>query len=201
MNFLVFSLSAKPIMELLGNLGPLATHKVGDILHDEEMIASAVKVAAVVSEVRVIVTKKSGQQMAFVKVRDDTGTLELVVFPKTFQIVRDHLIDNKPLLIMGKVDQRDDSKSVLVDEIITEANIPDQSDEQLFIRVPFGTKTDQLSALRDILMANPGNQKVSLVFEGMKGQRMDLPMTVSWSGIMAHQISELFELKDGMDLN
>ncbi len=190
-----FSLSAKPIAELLGNLGPLATHKVGDIIHDEDMLSGAVKIAAVVAEVRVIVTKKTGAQMAFVKVRDDTGTLELVVFPKTYQIVRDHLVDSKPLLIMGKVDQRDDSKSVLVDEIITEADMPSQSEEQLFIRVPFGTKTDQLATLRDILMANPGEQRVSLVFEGMNGQRMNLPMTVAWNGVMAHQISELLEMK------
>lgn len=193
-----FSLSARPISELLGALGPLATHKASD-LQEEETIPDSVKIAAVVIEVRAIKTKK-GQSMAFIKVRDDTGTVDLVVFPKVYDVVSESLIENKPLLIRGKVDQRDDSRSILVDEIITERQAQDLNNK-LFIRIPERTKTNQLSALKELLLENPGEQHVSLVFEGIGGEQMDLPITVAWNRVLAHKISEILDIKDKGELN
>src|SRR4029078_734609 len=135
---------------------------------------------------------KKGQPMAFVKVRDDTGQVELVIFPKTYQVVKDLLVDNKPLLISGKVDERDDSRSILVDEIISETTA-NENIEKLFIRIPERTKTTQLAELKELLMQNPGAQQVSLVFEGVQGERMDLPITITWDNVLAHKISEILE--------
>lgn len=194
-----FSLAARPVSELLGALGVLATHKASDLSAEEELTSPTVKIAGVVTEVRAIVTKK-GQPMAFVKVRDDTGSIDLVIFPKLYDVVKQDLVDNKALLITGKVDQRDDSRSILVDEIITESAAHDSKDN-LFIRVPQRTKTTQLAALRDLLLEHPGQQQVSLVFEGVKGEKMDLPMTVAWDQVLAHKISEILETKAESQIN
>jgi DNA polymerase III subunit alpha len=192
-----FSLSAKPVSELLGSLGAHATHRAIDVKDDEDIISRTIKLAAVVTEVRAIVTKK-GQPMAFVKVRDDTGLVDLVVFPKTYDIVKNILIENKPLLITGKVDERDDSRSILVDEIISEATASENI-EKLFIRIPERTKTNQLAALKELLLQNPGAQEVALVFEGIQGERMNLPITITWDSVLAHKISEILEVEvDGV---
>lgn len=187
-----FSLSAKPVAELLGPLGALATHKASDIIEDEDIVSSTIKIAAVITEVRAIVTKK-GQPMAFVKVRDDSGSVDLVIFPKLYTEVKHLLVDNKPLLITGKVDQRDESKSVLVDSIVTESDAQ-KSDDHLYIRIPDGTATSQLSSLKDVLLQNPGDQRVTLVFEAVHGKRMELPIRISWNQILAHKISEILQV-------
>lgn len=188
-----FSLSAKPVSELLGSLGAHATHRAIDVKDDEDIIARTIKLAAVVTEVRAIVTKK-GQPMAFVKVRDDTGVVDLVVFPKTYELVKSILIENKPLLISGKVDERDDARNVLVDEIISESAATENIDK-LFIRIPERTKTNQLAALKELLLQNPGGQEVALVFEGIGGERMNLPITITWDSVLAHKIGEILEVQ------
>ena len=191
------SLSAKPISEVIGNLAHLATHKIQDI-STEEHLHSLVKIAAVVSEVRVIITKTSGQEMAFVKVHDDTGTIDLVVFPKLYQSTRNLWIDNFPLLIAGKVDSRDENMSLIAETIDT-TTTAELNGEQLFIRVPTSATSEHLKKLKTLLLANSGNQKVSLVFEGKEHAKINLGITISWSRQLAVEINEVFNTQNGID--
>lgn len=186
-----FSLSAKPLDELLSTLSPLATHTITDI--EEEGNQKLVKVAAVVSEVRVVVTKKSGKEMAFVRVNDTTGSIDLVVFPKTYDIARSFLEQNKPLLISGKVDTRDEGTSLLVDTVQTEEMVGDDV-TKIYIRVPKEATADNLRALKQVLLQNNGTQKVALVFEGKGNKHLDLDITIEWNKSVAAQITHCFDV-------
>ena len=88
-----------------------------------EYYPELIRVAGVVAEVRVITTKKTGAEMAFAKIDDGTGTLELVVFPKIFKLTRDFWTEGQPLLVFGKVDSRDETPALIVESIETLASI------------------------------------------------------------------------------
>jgi DNA polymerase III subunit alpha len=184
------SLSAKPVSELIEIFTHLATHKIHD-LNDEITKADIVKVAAVVSEVRVVITKTSGQEMAFCKARDDTGVVDLVVFPRLYKDTRQIWVDNQPLLITGKIDSREEGLSILVNEIETKDKINENGDH-LFVKVPKTATAENLKKLRDLFLDNPGEQKVSLLFEG-KSKKLDLNIKVNWSNELAGQISGILE--------
>ncbi|MDO8340718.1 MAG: DNA polymerase III subunit alpha, partial [Candidatus Woesebacteria bacterium] len=133
-----FSLSGKPINELLEKLELQATHKIFELNPDEQR-GKIVKVAVVVREVRKILTKKSNAEMAFIKVEDTTGILDLVVFPKIFQETKDHWVDGKPLIICGKVDSREDTTNMLVDSISL-----GEIDNSIVIKIPKTIGKDEL---------------------------------------------------------
>lgn len=196
-SLLGFSLSAKPVSELISGFESLATHKIADIL-SETPTSDSVKIAAVVSEVRIVITKKTGQEMAFVKVKDDTATVDLVVFPKIFQDTRSLLIDNKALLISGRVDTRDDNPAIVVNTISSEGNMGD-SEDHLVIKVPENVKAEQLKQLRGLLLKNPGKQNVSLVFVGSGGKRVDLDIRILWTKTLANEILGIFEKEQYLD--
>ncbi len=186
------SLSAKPISELIGKFEPHATHKIYEI-YSPTTFDQQVRIAAVVSEVRVIVTRKSGQEMAFVKVQDDTGSVELVVFPSVFQTTRSFWVDNKPLLISGKIDSREELPTIIVEAVAeNESQISKQSEDRLFIKIPRFTKPEQLKNLKKLFLSHPGNQSVSIVFEE-NNQKMDLPFKISWSERLARLIAQVLE--------
>ena len=65
-----------------------------------------------------MVTKKSGAEMAFVKLFDGVAEIECVVFPKTYLECKDLLNKEEVVLIEGKVDKREDNWSVLIDTIV-----------------------------------------------------------------------------------
>ena len=79
---------------------------------------SHIKIGGVVQAVREIVTKK-GDQMAFVKVEDHVGDVELVVFPRTWKQYKNNMEEGQLLLVSGKVSEREgQGKSVLADSIV-----------------------------------------------------------------------------------
>jgi len=191
------SLSEKPISELLGELSRDVTHTVSEISKDIEK--TQIKIAGIVSDIRVVVTKKSGQEMAFVKINDGTGTINLVIFPNLYKETRETWVDRKPLLIHGKVDHRDDEASLLVEKILTEdmvkGNSFTNSSELVYINIPKNTPTESLTKLKTLLENNLGEQKVILNFTG-RDQKIELKFRINWNESLAHKISEVLDRKE-----
>ena len=187
-----FSLTAPPVIDLIAPYENRATHKIYELLGlNSEHIQQGllVKVAVIVSEVRVVITRKTSSEMAFIKVTDDTGSIDLVIFPKLYEKTRDVWVENTPLLVSGKLDHRDDSTSILVDSIEAKDSIASKNQDVLYIKVPKTAQTSDLTNLKDLLLANPGEQNVKLVFEA-NGREMDLPFRISWSERLARMIAE-----------
>jgi DNA polymerase-3 subunit alpha len=182
-----FSLTAKPLAELIEALANHATHKINDIAEINHH--SMVKIAGIVSEVRIVQTRKTGAEMAFVRVEDDTGIINLVVFPKIFSDTKNLWTDNSALLISGKLDQREEEVSILVDSVETEDNL--DSGGELLINVPPNTSLGKLRNLKQVLLDSPGNQEVTLVFEGKTKNKVKLPFQIFWSRGLARAISEI----------
>ena len=56
--------------------------------------------------------------MAFINMFDETGSLEGVIFPRTFSKLRDIFQINKVILVKGKVNDRDGRLSILIDNAV-----------------------------------------------------------------------------------
>lgn len=187
-----YSLSAKPIAEVIGPLEFQSTHKIYEI-NAEDHYPELVKVAGVITEVRVITTKKTGAEMAFCKAEDGTGALELVIFPKVFKSTRDFWVEGQALLITGKIDVREDSPNMLVEAIETLASIGEKKEREVFIKVPATTDAGALRKLKEILLSSPGDETGNLIFEG--GKRVKLPFKIKWNETLAKAIADTLESK------
>ena len=71
-------------------------------------------VYGLVEDIRAILTKK-GDKMAFVKISDMTGTLEVVFFPKAFEEAKALLVPGTCIGIKGKISSRNGELSMLAD--------------------------------------------------------------------------------------
>ena len=194
-----FSLSAKPVGEVLGSLSLMASHKVQDIIGEEGLLESSeIKIAAVINDVRVVITKKTGQEMAFVKVSDDTGMISLVVFPRLYGETKSLWVDNNPLLISGKVDTRDEEPAILVENILSKKDVSEKGN-RLFIKIPKEVTVEKLKKLKSMLLENPGANEVSLIFEGKEKKRVNLEIKISWDESIARNIADILERNDVLD--
>jgi DNA polymerase-3 subunit alpha len=72
--------------------------------------------AGIIEEVKVVITKNN-DRMAFMRVADFTGAVETVVFPKVFKEYGDKLVMDSIVAIKGKVSERKEERSVLVDAV------------------------------------------------------------------------------------
>lgn len=178
-----FSLSGKPVSEIIGSLDLKATHKINEIIPEMSQ-GESIKVAGVIRDIRVIVTK-NGSEMAFVKIEDPTGVVELVVFPKIYKFSKHIWIEGKPVLVSAKVDTRGDSPTLIVEAIETKS-----SSEGVFLNIPKNTSSDQLKKLKFILTQYPGNQLVILKFEN---KDLTLPFKVAWGDSLAKKVQTTLE--------
>ena len=64
-----------------------------------------VKMVGMIDDVKKIRTKK-GEQMAFVQLQDEYGTVSITLFPQVFQLVQDLLIEDELLFIEGVLERR-----------------------------------------------------------------------------------------------
>src|SRR5260221_3176852 len=157
-----FSLSGKSLAETIGELANYSTHKAKEFT-PEASYGDLVKIAGVITEVRVIVTKKSNAQMAFAKIEDETGIVNLVIFPKIFKDNQKLWAENTVLLLTGRPDERNDEVNLIVEAVETKETVKSKK-ATFFVRIPEKTDVDKLKKLREILLENPGESQVTLKF-------------------------------------
>ncbi len=81
---------------------------------EELKVNTPVTIAAIIDDIR-IVTTKSNNRMAFVKISDNTGTIDAVIFNKLFEASKDLLIKDTIIALQGKVTERNGEKSIMID--------------------------------------------------------------------------------------
>jgi DNA polymerase-3 subunit alpha len=112
-------LSEHPLQKVAERLKDHITCLCGQI--DVEMVGQKVVLAGMVTSARRIVTKK-GDTMAFVQLEDVQGSVEVTVFPKTYQRTQNLWEPDRIVLLRGKVEARDDKIQVICDAAEEYAN-------------------------------------------------------------------------------
>ncbi|MBP5633951.1 DNA polymerase III subunit alpha [Candidatus Saccharibacteria bacterium] len=87
-------------------------------------------VGGLITNVRTLITK-SGSKMAFVKVEDKFGDIEITVFPRTFEEVGGKLIVDTVVKVAGKVNSRDRDGFMTDEAKINAEEITVITDEEL----------------------------------------------------------------------
>ncbi len=179
----------------------------------------SVKIAGVVTSIKKILTKKKQQPMAFVRVEDMDGAIELVVFPKLYSKVRDLLVEDTYVLVQGKVSVRErgdvEERSVLCDEIVkfTDKDIDEvqvmlarggwntdgfgAEEEDLIqsgitIRMPEKPDHDMIDKLREVFKASPGHEPIYLLVEsGGKSSHISTEYSIEKSRNVLSKIAEI----------
>ena len=105
-------------------------------IHDEDKVI----LGGIISEVNQKVTR-SNTIMAFIKLEDLSGSIEVIVFPKTLDKVRDLITVDSMVVIKGRVSMKEDEPVKLICETIEPLEKVNSS--KLFIRVENLAKAKQ----------------------------------------------------------
>ncbi len=108
-----------PYQATLAKIVSYFSLQLGDAQHEEK-----VRVAGLITTVRPYLTK-SNKPMGFATIEDIQGNIELVLFPRTWEKVREQLRIGQIIIVEGKVDTSNTPPKVLVDMIRTEIKVLD----------------------------------------------------------------------------
>jgi DNA polymerase-3 subunit alpha len=105
--------SDHPLSPVMDALTQVVTHSSGQL--SEAAPGEKVRVAGIVTRVRPHQTK-TGKSMGFVTLEDVGGTIELVVFPRTWDQYWEVFDVDNVVLVDGKVDAQSGDPKVLVEK-------------------------------------------------------------------------------------
>lgn len=109
-----FYLTDHPLqgLEVLGKIqGAQAIGRLGELQHKVKT-----QVLCLLSSYREIITKK-GTRMAFARIEDTSGSLELVIFPDTFAQYERVLKSEAALLVVGTLEKEDGGIKMIAEQI------------------------------------------------------------------------------------
>ncbi len=179
-----FYLTDNPVARKLSTIKAAVNHQIGE-LSTSKHYNQTVKVGGYIKQVRQVTTKKNSKQMAFATLVDETGQIDIVVFPKIFEQTKDCWVPDQMLVVEGTLDYKEDELSILADRITlvtsTQHEISLDSDSHTIL-IPRKTTQQQLLKINTLLKDSPGNQTLTLLFEngGPHPKVMTLPFKVNF---------------------
>jgi DNA polymerase-3 subunit alpha len=108
-----FLISKNPLAKFKNIIDKKATKRIGEITKED--IGKTHILVGVISGKKIIKTKKDNNEMAFLTLYDETGSIESIVFPKLYAKMKESLGVNQALIIKGKVNEKEDQLSVIID--------------------------------------------------------------------------------------
>ncbi|ACY16560.1 DNA polymerase III subunit alpha [Haliangium ochraceum] len=156
-----FYISGHPLDRYRADLTRYANATTTDFLEGKRPAGPAA-VGGVVSAYRERPTRKGDGKIAFFQLEDATGQLEVIVFPKTFERVRETLVLDEPILCSGKVvDEGEGAQHawrMLLEEATPLAHLRQSQTSRVDIHIAADQVTpDQIEALEQILTASRGS--------------------------------------------
>lgn len=188
-------LTDHPMAHALKAVSKRATKTIGEV--DQEIHKGQIFLfGGVITSLRRVSTKKDNSLMAFGKIEDSTGSMDFVVFPRTYKEFGHLLNEDAVVLLKAKIDVRDEEMQLMVEKIsapdtdMTETTQALNADHELFI--PRKTSKETLAELGKLLKASPGDDTVVILIpNGSQPQRMMLPYGVAWSDHLDQQVQDL----------
>ena len=120
--------SEHPLERPLAMLSTRTNATIGEI--EKHMNGKTIRVAGMISPLRTLTTKK-GDPMAFGTLEDLDDKIDLVFFPRTWEQHRQQVEVDQVMLVVGKVQVKDDHVNIIVDRVVTKletaqaADLPD----------------------------------------------------------------------------
>lgn len=132
---------------------------------DQRREGEEITIGGIVHKLKFTQTKKNNEKMAIVGLEDLEGTLDMLVFPKTFKEFGHHLVKDAILFFKGNVDKKEQEPKLLVSEIVPLPDIHKKFTRSIHVRLlTDALQENLLKNLQETLSHYPGSVPVYLEF-------------------------------------
>ena len=161
--------SSHPLKDLRHEVRREAGHLISQLAELSD--GTITTIVGMVSAIKRITTKKSGETMAFVTIEGLEGAVEMLCFPSFYSENKDLLVEDKVVKIKGRVDHKDEAEIKFI-PLAIEAFTPKTGMEPLALVVDGETlPSTMIDDLKHILRRFPGPCSVDMYVRTEAGSR------------------------------
>lgn len=181
--------SGHPLNEYQDLLKTKVKYQIADLTQEED--GRRITLGGIITSVRRSVTRK-GETMAYCLLEDLTGTLEVLVFPKTLQKYHSLVEADKVVLMTGRINMQEDSPKFFAEDIQT-LDWPGKNSPKLYIKIDSQVMNDsQVETIGRILKSYQGNMPVYFYFAREKKLVLtDREYWVHWQNNLEQDLLEI----------
>ncbi|MEI6286408.1 MAG: DNA polymerase III subunit alpha [Bacillota bacterium] len=161
--------SGHPLDEFRGKFEYL--DRIAAIVSQTKPENSSVRVAGVVKAHKRLTTKR-GEPMLIIGLEDFSGEIEVVVFPRVFELFQRLLEKDSRITVCGKISRSSDEDKIIAD------NIEQLQSTEKILKIRCESATADLTALKSILLNYKGCTPVIIYLPNNKVFRLDCSNSV-----------------------
>jgi DNA polymerase-3 subunit alpha len=154
------------------------------------------RIGGIINKLRKAVTKRDHREMCSFEIEDLEGSVEVVVYPDSYQAARNYCQDEQAVFILGRVDKRDEKPKLIASDVLPLEKVPERFTQALHLRLPASVAPEQLQAARQILRDHPGRCPVLLCISYPNGEIVFLDTEescqVNPADALLHKLKHLF---------
>lgn len=148
-----------------------------DLVQDETITSKPVVFGGMITSMNSIITRKK-EAMAFLTLEDKYGSIEAILFPRTFAKLSQKIKEDLPVLIKGNLQvEQDENPSIIINDLET-INIENfskntQNDDiiddgkELYLKMNYSDK-EIYKKIKDIIEKSDGKSAVLIYFEDIE---------------------------------
>jgi DNA polymerase-3 subunit alpha len=154
------------------------------------------RLGGIISKAKITTTRRTGEKMAIVDLEDLTGSVETLVFPRTFQKYSSLIRADSMVYITGKLNLREEEPKLIANEIISLEEVKAKFTKAILIKLSTpGLNKSFLENLKDVLSRHRGKIPVLLSFRDPSGRRVSVSCGRNYSvkpdGLLLEEIESL----------
>ncbi len=108
-----FLINKNPLAKFKAIIDKKTSKKIGEISFDD--VNKSLILVGIISGKKVVKTKRDNNDMAFVSIFDETGTVETIIFPNLYKKFADMFYINQVIIFKGKVTERENKLSLIIE--------------------------------------------------------------------------------------
>ncbi len=119
-----------------------------------------VKLAGLIYKIKQTTTRKTGEKMAILMVEDLEGSVEVLVFPKTYKKVNQYLLDSNVVFVVGRVDLKEEMPKIIANDMFMVDNAYDLISS---VNIELSNIRENLfDSLKNTILSHPGKTPIYL---------------------------------------
>ncbi|HEX5595375.1 MAG TPA: DNA polymerase III subunit alpha [Micromonosporaceae bacterium] len=147
---------------------------ISEILDEDTPDRKPVVLAGMISGITRKITKQ-GASWAIITLEDLSGSVEVLFFPKTYELLRDHLAEDIVVKVSGHVSQRDGTTSIFGQDLAlldVSAAMTDGEPPVTLVTPLERVNPEFVTELKRTLLAHPGDVPVRMRLRQRSGDRL-----------------------------
>ena len=171
-----FYLTEHPIAKVSAKLAQVTTAKIADL--DFSASDHEVRLGGIVSSIRKTFTRARREEMCFLKLQDESGSIEIIVFPRVYEASKHLLLPDQIVVIWGRLEINEDTPILIAEKIssLDSALQTETEEEILEVTLPQDADRILLSKIYQVLKSNPGDVPTYLVLPSENGMVKKFPV-------------------------